>query len=217
MGHDHDSDADGVRVLTSEDESLSVGTAVDEGIGDDDDRFDDEEQSSALKGLMEWLVVLVGAVVVAMVFRAFLFQAFFIPSESMEGTLEVDDRVMVNRLSYRLHDVNRGDVIVFSKPESLSSDIPDLIKRVMALEGETIEGRDNAVYVDGQRVAESYIDPADTIFEFGPITVPAGHVFVMGDNRDDSTDSRVFGAIPVDSITGRAFVIFWPFDRFESL
>ncbi len=217
MGHDHDSDADGVRVLTSEDENLSIGTAVDESTGDDDDRFDDEEQSSALKGLIEWLVVLVGAVVVALVFRAFLFQAFFIPSESMEGTLQVDDRVMVNRLSYRLHEVNRGDVIVFSKPESLSSDIPDLIKRVMALEGETIEGRDNAVYVDGQRVAESYIDPADTIFDFGPITVPAGHVFVMGDNRDDSTDSRVFGAIPVDSITGRAFVIFWPFDRLESL
>ena len=216
MGHDHDSDADGVRVLTSEDESLSTGLPVDEGMRDDD-RFDGAEQSSALKGLIEWIVVLVGAVVVALVFRAFLFQAFFIPSESMEGTLEVDDRVMVNRLSYRLHDVNRGDVIVFSKPDSLASDIPDLIKRVMALEGETIEGRDNAVYVNGQRVAESYIDPADTIFDFGPITVPVGHVFVMGDNRDDSTDSRVFGAIPVDSITGRAFVIFWPFDRLESL
>ncbi len=204
-------------MLTSEDESLSIGTPVDEGLKVDDDRLEDGDQNSALKGLIEWLVVLVGAVVVALVFRAFLFQAFFIPSESMEGTLEVDDRVMVNRLSYRLHDVNRGDVIVFSKPDGLASDIPDLIKRVMALEGETIEGRDNAVYVDGQRVAESYIDPADTIFDFGPVTVPEGHVFVMGDNRDDSTDSRVFGAIPVDSITGRAFVIFWPFDRLESL
>lgn len=178
---------------------------------------DENDEVSALKTSLEWLTVLVGAVVVALLFRAFLFQAFWIPSESMEGTLEVDDRVMVNRLSYRLHDVHRGDVVVFKKPVGLESDVNDLIKRVMALEGETIEGRDNAVYVNGQRVAESYIDPNDLIKNFGPETVPVGHVFVMGDNRDDSTDSRVFGSIPIDTIVGRAFIIFWPFDRIEPL
>ncbi len=178
---------------------------------------DDVQEPAVLKGVVEWVMVLVGAVAVALVFRAFLFQAFWIPSESMEGTLEVNDRVMVNRLSYRLHDVNRGDIIVFHKPEGLASNVDELIKRVMALEGETIEGRNGAVYVDGQRVAESYLDPADTIFDFGPTLVPPGHVFVMGDNRDDSTDSRVFGPIEVQSIVGRAFVIFWPMDRLEAL
>lgn len=178
---------------------------------------EENEGSTVLKGIVEWVMVLVGAVLVALVFRAFLFQAFWIPSESMQGTLEVDDRVMVNRLSYRLHDVNRGDVIVFHKPEGLNSTVDDLIKRVMALEGETIEGRDGAVYVNGQRVAEPYLDPDDLIFDFGPTTVPPGHVFVMGDNRDDSTDSRVFGPIAVDTIVGRAFIIFWPVGRLEAL
>ncbi len=222
MGYDGGFGADGLSVppASSKTNSSTKAHGSEVVLDEVDDSLlqeQEHEEHSALKGLIEWLTVLIGAVIVALIFRAFLFQAFWIPSGSMEGTLEIQDRVMVNRLSYRLHDVNRGDVIVFHKPEDLRSDINELIKRVMALEGETIEGRDNAVYVDGQRVAESYLDPADTIFDFGPTTVPEGHVFVMGDNRDDSTDSRVFGAIPLDSIVGRAFVVFWPMDRLDSL
>lgn len=172
---------------------------------------------SAAKNLIEWLTVLVGAVVVALIFRAFLFQAFYIPSASMEETLQIDDKVMVNRLSYKLHDVNRGDVIVFSRPPSVDSDINDLIKRVMALEGETIEGHDNAVYVNGKLVIEPYLDSDIRIDDFPAEVVPQGHVFVMGDNRDNSHDSRRFGPIPVDTIVGRAFIIFWPFDNISSL
>lgn len=177
----------------------------------------DVEPTSAARNAMEWVVILVSAVVLALVFRAVLFQAFSIPSSSMEQTLQINDRVMVNRLSYRLHDVNRGDVIVFHKPAGLQSEHSELIKRVVAVEGETVEGRGNAVYVDGQRMVEPYLDPADTILDFGPITVPEGHVFVMGDNRDDSSDSRVFGSIDTDTIVGRAFFIYWPFSRLQSI
>lgn len=178
---------------------------------------DDSGRSEAARNAIEWVVILVSAVVLALVFRAFLFQAFSIPSGSMEQTLQIDDRVMVNRLSYRLHDVNRGDVVVFHKPEGLQSEHDELIKRVVAIAGESIEGKDNAVYIDGNRVAEPYLDPSDTIFDFGPVVIPDGHVFVMGDNRDNSSDSRVFGPIPTDTIVGRAFFIYWPLGRVQSL
>lgn len=184
---------------------------------DDTEAEAEHEGVSAAKNLIEWLTVLVGAVIVALVFRSFLFQAFYIPSASMEETLQIDDKVMVNRLSYKLHDVNRGDVIVFSRPPSVESDINDLIKRVMALEGETIEGHDNAVYVNGKLVVEPYLEPDIRISDFPAQVVPDGHVFVMGDNRDNSHDSRRFGPIPVDTIVGRAFIIFWPFDNISSL
>ncbi len=187
------------------------------GGNDSDPDSDPETEASALRVILEWVMVLVGAVVVALVMRAYLFQAFSIPSESMEATLQVRDRVMVNRLSYHLHDVNRGDIVVFDKPEGVHSDTAHLIKRVIALEGETIEGRDNAVFVDGQRVLEPYRDPADTIFDFAPTVVPTGHVFVMGDNRDESGDSRVFGTIHTETIVGRAFFIYWPLDRLDGI
>ncbi len=182
-----------------------------------DEQDANDEEASLVRSLFEWVMVLVGAIVVAMLLRAFLFQAFKIPSESMESTLLVQDRVMVNRVSYHLHDVNRGDVVVFTAPPGIPVGEAHLIKRVIGLAGETIEGRDNAVYVNGQRVAEPYLDPADTILDFPPIAIPEGTVFVMGDNRDDSGDSRIFGPIETDTIVGRAFIIYWPLDRLDGI
>jgi signal peptidase I len=170
--------------------------------------------SRVVRSLVEWVVVIVGALAVAMVLRAFLFQAFWIPSESMEPTLQRDDRVLVNRLSYRVGDVGRGDVVVFVRPPGQpDSGINDLIKRVVAVGGETVEGRDGRVVVDGESLAEAYLADGPPIGDFGPIHVPDDHVFVMGDNRGNSVDSRVFGPIAEDSIVGRAFVLFWPLDR----
>lgn len=182
------------------------------GIGDDDD---DEIGlgSSATRNLLEWAVVLVGAVLVALLLRAALFQAFWIPSESMEHTLEIRDRVLVNKLSYRLHDIHRGDVVVFTRPDDQPAEIRDLIKRVIGLPGETIEGQNNAVYVNGNRLDEPYLEEGVLIEDFGPIVVPADEVFVMGDNRDESYDSRRFGTVAEDRVVGRAFVLFWPLDR----
>jgi signal peptidase I len=169
-----------------------------------------------VRSIVEWVAVVVGALVVALVVKTFLFQAFYIPSASMEPTLEKGDRVLVNKLSYDLHDVNRGDVVVFELPsDRVGPDgIKDLIKRVVGLPGEEIESRDGQVYIDGKLLKEPYLAEGVTT-DHPPIekqTVPDGHVFVMGDNRDNSADSRFpnRGPIPIDTIVGRAFIQVWP-------
>jgi signal peptidase I len=208
-GADGPGGADGERAAAGADDHTG-----DDHHADDADEHDGRRGGSLLRSVVEWVVVVIGALAVAMVLRAFLFQAYWIPSESMEDTLRRDDRVLVNRLSYRLHDINHGDVIVFERPPSQPDNgIEDLIKRVVAVEGETVEGRDGQVVVDGRPLDEDYVAEAAPIGDFGPVVVPEGHVFVMGDNRDNSVDSRVFGPIDEDSVIGRAFVLFWPLDR----
>jgi len=194
------------------------------------------KEHSATRSIVEWVLVVAGAVAVALLVRVFAVQAFYIPSESMEPTLEVNDRVLVNRLSYKLHDVNRGDVVVFEKPPSLVSTVPgateikDLIKRVVALPGESVVFQDGDVYVDGRPLDEPYL-PAGTSTQPGPggatwdhrctpddpCVVPEGTVWVMGDNRSNSEDSRWIGPVDQDLIVGRAFVTVWPFDRVGGL
>jgi signal peptidase I len=169
-----------------------------------------------VRSIVEWVAVVVGALVVALVVKTFLFQAFYIPSASMEPTLEKGDRVLVNKLSYDLHDVHRGDIIVFELPsDKVGPDgIKDLIKRVIGLPGDEIESRDGQVYINGKLLKEPYL-PEGVTTDHPPITkqkVPKGHVFVMGDNRDNSADSRFEnrGPIPIDTIIGRAFIQVWP-------
>ena len=184
-----------------------------------------------VRGWLEWGGVIIGALLVAFVIRAVLFQAFYIPSESMESTLQVKDRILVNKLSYKLHDVHRGDIVVFEKPPGETSKINDLIKRVIALPGETIEQQGNALYIDRgegpQKLTEGYIKDlgdigqnigwvqgcANPSTETTKCTIPEGHVWVMGDNRGHSHDSRVFGPIDEDLIVGRAFVKVWPLNK----
>lgn len=181
-----------------------------------DDEQGDDEPSSGLRNAIEWSAVIVGALVVALLIKTFLLQAFYIPSESMEPTLEVGDRVLVNKLSYDFHDVNRGDLVVFHRPETDPSDdeaIKDLIKRVVGLPGETVESIDGHVYIDGQPLEEPYVPDGVTTTMPGPVTVPEGQVFVMGDNRENSSDSRVFGPISQDLIIGRAFLRVWPLSQ----
>jgi signal peptidase I len=171
-------------------------------------------------------------ILVAFLMHTFLFQAFRIPSGSMEPTLEVGDRVVVNKLSYRFHDVRRGDLVVFKAPESERSLIADFVKRVVALPGETIEWREEGgqynVYIDGQFLEEPYLPEMarghtvpfnsqpppncvrTTVEPHVSCTVPAGSVLVMGDNRTQSKDGRAFGPIPEDAIVGRVFIKIWP-------
>ncbi len=194
------------------------GDALDGSGPDDpvDDRPGDDEGKaprSRSRSIVEWVAVIGGALLVALVIKTFLIQAFYIPSGSMEPTLEIGDRVLVNKLSYRVHDVNRGDLVVFERDEAEEGEIRDLIKRVIALPGETVEGRDGHVVVDGRRVDEPYLAEEILTDDFGPVTVPAGHVFVMGDNRGNSSDSRVIGTIEIDTIVGRAIARIWPPDR----
>ncbi len=177
---------------------------------DPDPDPEEEEKASAVRNLVEWVAILGAALLVAFVVKTFLVQAFYIPSPSMVPTLEVDDRVLVNKLSYKLHEVNRGDVVVFEKLPEEHGAIKDLIKRVVAVEGDTVESRGDTLYVNDQAVSEPFRNSA----EIGPAvtkrTIPQNQVFVMGDNRRNSSDSRVFGPIDEDRIVGRAFVKIWP-------
>jgi signal peptidase I len=171
------------------------------------------------RAVREWILVIGGALVVALLIRTFLFQAYEIPSPSMVDTLNVGDRVLVNKLSYKFHDVHRGDVVVFKRPPGEpDTKIKDLIKRVIGLPGERLAFKDCSVFVDGKKLDEPYVDdqctdpPQATVDPDGDgsIAIPDGMLFVMGDNRGGSFDSRYFGPITEHSVVGRAFVIMWP-------
>jgi signal peptidase I len=178
------------------------------------------------RAVREWVLVIGGALLVALLIRTFLFQAYEIPSPSMVDTLKIGDRVLVNKLSYKLHDVHRGDVVVFKRPPGEPDpNIKDLIKRVVGLSGETLEFKDCRVYVGGRALVEPYTDgqctdpPQSNVDpdHDGKITVPIGMLFVMGDNRGGSFDSRYFGPITKKSVVGRAFVIMWPINHWSWL
>ena len=164
--------------------------------------------------LLEWLIVVVVAITSAVVVRAYVVQQFAVEGESMLSTLHDGDRVLVNRLSYRLHDPRRGDVVVLKRFEGASTE-RDLIKRVIGLPGETVEIRNCVVYIDDRPLIEPYID-AELQQRDGcggdqvPVVVPDETVFVLGDHRGRSSDSRVFGPVSEDVLIGRAFVIIWP-------
>ena len=177
-----------------------------------------EDKQSATRGLVEWVVILAVALLAAFVIKQFLVQAFYIPSASMEHTLEISDRVLVNKLSYRLHDVHRGDLVVFERPnDDGAGGTKDLIKRVVALAGETVEGRDGGVFVNGKRLHEPYLANGVPSGDFAAQRVPPAHVWVMGDNRANSKDSRVFKSVPESKIVGRAFIRVWPVNSIRLL
>lgn len=167
---------------------------------------------------IEWVALVVLALGVAFLLRSFVVQSFYIPSESMTPTLQIGDRVLVNKLAYRFGEPARGDIVVFEAPPGEgNTEIKDLIKRVIALPGETVEGRDEAIYVDGRRLDEPWLPNGHLSREFGPERVPADHYWVLGDNRLDSRDSTFFKAIPEDTIIGKAFIRIWPLSDFSTL
>lgn len=180
---------------------------------------------SSMKVVREWLVVIVSALVIALTIRTFVLQQFYISGPSMEPTLFQDDRVLVNKLSYRLHDVQRGDVVVFDRITTDGEIVrhDDLIKRVLGLPGDTVEIIDCNVFVNDKRIVEPYLDPIVLgysdfeercrVFDMDKVTVTSGHLFVMGDNRPQSFDSRMFGEIDEGLIVGKAFVAIWPFNH----
>jgi len=136
----------------------------------------------------------------------------------MQDTLKVGDRVLVNKLSYQFGDIDRGDIVVFHKPDRAGeSDVDDFIKRIVGLPGETLRAVDGVVYIDGRPLEEPYLADGTVTNQLTEITVPEGHVFVLGDNRSLSRDSRFFGPIPMDSIVGEAFVRLWPLGSFGGL
>ena len=162
--------------------------------------------------LLEFLIILL--VTFALVFgvvRPFIAEVFYIPTESMVPTLEVGDRVLVSKLIYLFSGPQRGDIVVFESPDE---DI-DLVKRVVGVPGDNVKVVRGSLYVNGERWEEAYLnyELPDKESDYGPITVPEGHIFVMGDNRADSADSRYIGPVPLDYLVGKAFVRLWPLEQ----
>src|SRR5919199_5532747 len=164
-------------------------------------------------GFLEFLIIFL--VTFALVFgfvRPFVVEAFYIPTESMVPTLEVGDRVFVNKFVYRFREPERGDIVVF---RSVEGDEEDLIKRVVAGPGGEVTVEGGRLLVDGEPQSEPFLNRAFPPDEssYGPTRVPEGEVFVMGDNRANSRDSRFFGPVPLENIEGEAFASFWPPSR----
>jgi signal peptidase I len=166
------------------------------------------------KALREWMIVIVIAIAAAVLMKVFVVQQFYVSGHSMDHTLHDFDRVLVNKLSYDLHDPRRGDIVVLEEAQGLTQ--RDLIKRVIALPGETIEITNCVVLIDGKVLIEPYLDPTVVTpnncgGDVVKTTVTPHHVFVMGDNRPGSGDSRgPLGQVDYSQIVGRAFVVIWP-------
>jgi len=187
---------------------------------DDDVTAETDTPNRRHRAVLDWAVVIIVALLVAFLVRTFVLAHFVVDGTSMFSTLHDDDRVFVNKLSYRLHDPNRGDVVVLHQDSGASE--RDLIKRVIALPGETIEVQNCQVSIDGQTLEEPYLDPevvtpGNCGGDLAPVLVPEDHVFVMGDNRGGSQDSRALGPIEEDDLVGRAFVVFWPQSHWQWL
>lgn len=171
-------------------------------------------QSSQENPWIEGIKTIATAAILAFGIRAFVAEARYIPSSSMEPTLQVNDRLIIEKISYHFQEPKRGDVVVFNPTKALQEkDFRDaFIKRVIGLPGETIEVKTGKVYVDGQAIKEKYISE-DPNYDYGPVTVPERQYLVLGDNRNNSYDSHYWGHVPKEKIIGKAFVRFWPFNR----
>ncbi len=189
-----------------------------------------KKSGSVGRWLIEWAIILVLVVGFTFVLRTFVIQTFSIPSGSMLPTLHVGDRIIVNKLSYDFHDVHRGDIVVFKRPPLESQNYSDLVKRVVGLPGETISSVNGKIYINGKLLSAPWLPPGPQDFtgplasdahpQFnmpGPVKIPAGEYYVMGDNRTDSEDSRFFGPIPKSLIVGRAVAVVWPVSRIKGL
>jgi signal peptidase I len=187
--------------------------------------------------LAKEIPLLIGlAVLIAFLVKTFVAQAFYIPSGSMIPQLNLGDRVVVSKVSYDIHDSHRGDIIVFDAPPRapgaqttdkgsgigrairnvfeavgvLQPSTEEYIKRVIALPGETVAGKGGHVFVNDRELVEPYLPPGDVTSDFPPVVVPKGDLWVMGDNRSNSSDSRVFGPIRQKTVVGRAILRVWP-------
>ncbi|HLB39335.1 MAG TPA: signal peptidase I [Actinomycetota bacterium] len=201
---------------------------------------DEQPAERAERFWRELPILLIAALAIAIVVKTFLIQAFFIPSISMSPTLERGDRILVCRICTRLGDVERGDVVVFSDPNSrpgpergpigaalhwlgegigvAQPEHEDFIKRVIGVPGDVVELHDGRLFVNGQRIEEPYLNPEIDTSAYGPVSVPDGMLFVLGDNRAHSGDSRFppptgLGFVPEDKVIGKAFVIVFPLSR----
>ena len=177
----------------------------------------EQEKKKRKAGVAELILTAVVAFVLVFGFvRPYVVEAYRIPTESMVPTLEVGDRVLANKFVYRFTEPERRDIVVF---DSIAEDDDQtLIKRVVGVAGDEIQVQSGVLYVNGEEQEEPYLNDADQSRGFfGPTVVPEGHIFVMGDNRGNSADSRVFGPLPLENLKGEAFMRFWPVSKISTV
>lgn len=164
------------------------------------------------KVIVDWILTIVITFVLSLGIRTYIAEAAWIPSGSMIPTLKIGDHIFVNKIAYHIHTVERGDIVVFTPPKTANLNEGMLIKRVIGLPKETILIKSGIVYINDVPLSEPYEaeKPKD---DFGPYTVPDNTVFVMGDNRNSSYDSRFWGALPINNITGKAQIRYYPLNE----
>jgi signal peptidase I len=177
----------------------------------------EREKKTRKAGVAELILTAVVAFVLVFGFvRPYVVEAYRIPTESMVPTLEVGDRVLANKFVYRFTEPERRDIVVFDSIDE--DDDQTLIKRVVGVAGDEIQLQGGVLYVNGEEQEEPYLNDADQSQGFyGPTVVPEGHIFVMGDNRGNSADSRVFGPLPLENLKGEAFMRFWPVSKISTI
>ena len=170
------------------------------------------ESTRFWRSARSWAATVAITIAAVIGIRSTMVEAYAIPSSSMAPTLTPGDRIIVEKSPIDLNGLHRGDVVVFHRPDTLPSNVPGtLVKRLIAMGGDTVEARNGQVRVNGTVLVEDYTSGPTS--NFGPVVVPDGHVWVMGDNRPDSLDSRRYGPIPSSSIIGTALAVTWPPDH----
>ncbi len=203
--------------LATSDQGLAGAQDVGGPVGRSGQRKSHAKPRSGRRLALEWAILVVIAAALAITVRLFVFQSFFIPSGSMLPTLQIGDRILVDKLSYEMHPIHIGDMVVFATPPKDTGDpnIKDLVKRVIAVAGDKIASINGQVYINGRPLAEPWLPKGVLTYSISPQTIPAGDIFVMGDNRGDSKDSRVFGPISDSLVVGRVVMIFYPLSQFH--
>lgn len=164
--------------------------------------------SKIVREIIEWIKSLAIAGLLAIIIHTFLFAVVIVSGPSMETTLHNNERLIMNKMVYNFNDPKHGDIIVFHATEN-----DDYIKRVIGLPGDTVEYRNNQLFLNGEPVDEPYLNDSTYTNDYEPLILPEGSYFVMGDNRLNSTDSRIIGPISEDQIVGRVSLLIWPLNR----
>lgn len=165
--------------------------------------------------VLEWALLLLLAWVISSLVRVYILDTRIVPTGSMLPTIQLEDRLIVDKLFFKFSPLKRGDIVVFHAPPA-ANETDDLVKRIIGLPGETLEVRDGYVWINGEPLKESYIleTPA---YSYGPVSIPANSYFVMGDNRNNSKDSHFWGFLPKENITGKVVLRYWPLKSFGVL
>lgn len=183
------------------------------------DILQEEQETKKTSYFRDYLLPIIIALAIVVVLRTFVLGMYYVPSGSMIPTLEINDRVVATKMSYQMHEPERGDVVVFKYPVNEEQGLETVIyvKRCIGLPGETLEIRNNTVFIDGTPLEEDYLNVGTSMPDYGPVTIPEGEYFMMGDNRNDSSDSRVWGTVKDEYLVAKGQFIYWPFDHMGRL